>query len=51
MKQGSVKAVCLDDEHNFSKKIQDKINLIEGLGVEGDAHFGISSLLKSRYVS
>ena len=48
MKQGSVKAVCLDDEHNFSKKVQDKINLIEGLGVEGDAHFG--KLAQHRYL-
>ena len=48
MIQGSVKAVCLDDKHNFSKKAQDKINVIEGLGVEGDSHFG--KLAQHRYL-
>jgi len=36
----TVIAVASDKEHNFSKATQDKITLIEGLGVEGDAHLG-----------
>tara|TARA_B100002003_G_scaffold214525_1_gene212822 strand:+ start:45 stop:584 length:540 start_codon:yes stop_codon:yes gene_type:complete len=40
MKQGVVIAVCLDDQHNFSKNVRDSINLVEGVGVEGDAHSG-----------
>lgn len=37
---GKIVAVCRDAENGFSKPRQDKINLIEGIGVEGDAHSG-----------
>lgn len=33
-------AVARDDRHRFSKPVRDEIVLIEGLGVEGDAHAG-----------
>ena len=33
-------AVSLSTEHSFTKKNVDSIKLVEGLGVEGDAHFG-----------
>jgi MOSC domain-containing protein YiiM len=36
----TVVAVALDDAHRFSKKAVDVITLVEGLGVDGDAHFG-----------
>ena len=35
-----VLAVASDAGHNFSKPVKDRITLIEGLGVKGDAHFG-----------
>lgn len=35
-----VLAVCRDAGHAFSKPVQAEIRLIEGLGVEGDAHAG-----------
>lgn len=37
---GEVVAVCLSKEHTFSKEKVEKINLLKGLGVEGDAHMG-----------
>lgn len=40
MPQGTVIAVCRDDEHRFSKVPQESITLLAGLGVEGDAHAG-----------
>jgi len=48
MKQGIVIAVCLDDQHDFSKKVHNEINLVEGVGVEGDAHSG--KLVQHRYL-
>ncbi|WP_409432097.1 MOSC domain-containing protein [Litorimonas sp. RW-G-Af-16] len=38
----TVVAVAADRGHNFSKPIQDEITLIAGLGVEGDAHAGVT---------
>jgi len=35
-----VEAVSLSPRHGFSKQPQSRIRLVEGLGVEGDAHFG-----------
>ena len=35
-----VVAVSRDDEHRFSKPTRDRITLIAGIGVEGDAHPG-----------
>lgn len=40
MAPATVIAVASDSGHNFSKLLRDQINLVEGLGVEGDAHFG-----------
>ena len=37
---GTVVAVCADLHHRFSKPARDAIRLIEGLGVEADAHYG-----------
>jgi MOSC domain-containing protein YiiM len=33
-------SVSCDPDHNFSKQAKDYIVLTQGLGVEGDAHFG-----------
>ncbi len=40
--EGTVAAVSRDTEHRFSKPNQDVIRLVAGLGVEGDAHFGVT---------
>lgn len=40
LKSGAVKAAACDAGHNFSKPVCDSINVVTGLGVEGDAHFG-----------
>ena len=37
---GLVIAVCRSQAHTFTKPLQDCIRLVEGLGVEGDAHLG-----------
>jgi len=37
---GTVIAVAKDEGHNFSKKIVPEIEIITGLGVDGDAHLG-----------
>jgi MOSC domain-containing protein YiiM len=36
----TVMAVCSSSSHSVSKEIRTNINLIAGLGVEGDAHLG-----------
>ena len=38
----SIVSVCRDSGHRFSKQPQFEICLLEGLGVEGDAHAGIT---------
>lgn len=38
--EGSVVAVAADRGHHFSKPTQERIILVEGHGVEGDAHAG-----------
>ncbi|WP_319532179.1 MOSC domain-containing protein [uncultured Cohaesibacter sp.] len=43
-----VVAVALDDKHAFSKRSQSSIRLLEGLGVEGDAHCGEKVKHRSR---
>jgi MOSC domain-containing protein YiiM len=45
---GQVIAVARDKEHHFSKKIVDEINIMTGLGVEGDAHRGLLVKHRSR---
>ena len=37
---GTVLSVSMSGSHSFSKYIREEINLLEGLGVEGDAHCG-----------
>ena len=41
-------AVARNPEHGFSKAPESSIRLIEGLGVEGDAHAGITVKRRSR---
>ncbi|GHF22469.1 MOSC domain-containing protein [Streptomyces morookaense] len=45
---GTVSAVCSDGGHGFSKPVRDRILLLEGLGVEGDAHLGVTVQHRSR---
>jgi MOSC domain-containing protein YiiM len=40
MNGGTVIAVCRSPTHDFSKPPEDSIELVEGLGVKGDSHFG-----------
>src|SRR3954469_12119341 len=40
MTTARVISVNRDDEHRFSKGPREAITLVEGLGVEGDAHLG-----------
>lgn len=46
MLSGEVIAVARDVSHQFSKKIASEIRVVDGLGVEGDAHSG--KLVKHR---
>lgn len=46
--QGTVTAVSKDDEHAFSKPDRESITLLTGLGVEGDAHMGVTVKHRSR---
>ncbi len=45
---GTVVAVCLSAEHGVGKRPRDVIHLIEGRGVEGDAHMGETVQHRSR---
>ena len=45
---GIVTAVSLSTTHTFSKSNRDRIRLIAGLGVEGDAHLGKTVKHRSR---
>jgi MOSC domain-containing protein YiiM len=45
---GQVLAVARDGEHRFSKQPMPEIALLEGLGVEGDAHAGVLVRHRSR---
>ncbi|MDX6353918.1 MAG: hypothetical protein QOF98_821, partial [Streptomyces sp.] len=45
---GTVIAVSRDAGHRFSKVNQDSIRLLAGLGVEGDAHLGVTVQHRSR---
>jgi MOSC domain-containing protein YiiM len=44
----SVVAVAADGSHRFSKPLAEEITLIAGLGVEGDAHSGVTVQHRSR---
>lgn len=41
--QGKVLSVSLSPVHGFHKDVQTRIRLLEGLGVEGDAHAGVKA--------
>lgn len=43
-----VVAVSLDARHRFSKQVAPEITLVEGWGVEGDAHAGVTVQHRSR---
>jgi len=47
---GVVIAVCRSATHDFSKPADEAIELVEGLGVEGDSHFGatVQHLVRKR---
>jgi len=45
---GLVVAVSLSAVHQFSKPVQKSIRLLAGLGVEGDAHLGVTVQHRSR---
>lgn len=45
---GTVHSVCRDSQHRFSKRAADEVTLLEGLGVEGDAHAGVTVRHRSR---
>lgn len=48
MKEGIVKSVSKSNIHSFSKNTCNKITLLKGLGVEGDAHMGDKVKHRSR---
>ncbi|MFE2428746.1 MOSC domain-containing protein [Streptomyces sp. NPDC059373] len=45
---GKVTAVSRDEGHRFTKPVRDGIRLLTGLGVEGDAHLGVTVQHRSR---
>jgi MOSC domain-containing protein YiiM len=45
---GTVVAVSSNGEHSFTKPNRDAITLLAGLGVEGDAHAGVTVKHRSR---
>ena len=51
MQIGAVKSLSLDAGHRFSKFVVPTIRLLEGLGVEGDAHLGETVQHRSRVVA
>jgi MOSC domain-containing protein YiiM len=48
---GEVVAVCCSPTHSFGKPTLTAIRLLEGLGVEGDAHLGRTVKHRSRVVA
>ena len=46
--RGTIIAVSRSGSHSFSKENQSSIRLIEGLGIEGDAHQGVTVKHRSR---
>ncbi|MCK1795577.1 MOSC domain-containing protein [Streptomyces sp. XM4193] len=45
---GRIAALARDAEHNFGKPLRDRVRLLTGLGVEGDAHLGETVQHRSR---
>ncbi len=48
MNGGTVAAVACAPDHTFSKPVAERIRLLAGLGVEGDAHLGRTVQHRSR---
>ena len=48
LSQPAVVAVSRDAEHRFSKAVTEEITLLLGLGVQGDAHAGVTVQHRSR---
>lgn len=48
MMGGFVVAVARDGEHRFSKQVVPEIRIVTGLGVDGDAHQGVTVKHRSR---
>lgn len=48
MQNGIVTAVSRNSEHTFSKPNEPMVTLLAGLGVEGDAHLGVTVQHRSR---
>jgi len=46
--EARVVAVCFDEGHHFSKNPSKEIVLLPGLGVQGDAHLGVTVQHRSR---
>lgn len=46
--QGTVVGLATDDAHRFSKTPRERVRLLAGLGVEGDAHAGVKAQHRSR---
>jgi hypothetical protein len=46
---GGIADLASDSKHKFSKKARDSVVLLEGLGVEGDAHAG--HFVRHRYLA
>jgi len=46
--EGVVIAVCRNPTHQFSKPMRESIKLVAGVGVEGDAHMGVTVRHRSR---
>ncbi len=46
--QGEVVAISRDGEHRFSKVVTEEITLVSGVGVQGDAHAGVTVQHRSR---
>ena len=47
-KDAVVVSVSRDDKHRFNKRLVDEIELIEGIGIKGDAHAGTTVQHRSR---
>ena len=48
MTDGVVAAVCRSETHSVSKPMQERIVLVAGLGIDGDAHQGVRVQHRSR---
>jgi RimJ/RimL family protein N-acetyltransferase len=46
--EGTVESVACDSRHRFSKPVADRITLVAGIGIEGDAHAGATVQHRSR---